>query len=129
MRLVVLAARLILLVEGVKGLFLSLISPVRNLGLFAITNNSRSGQRHPAFNMAASSAVWAGDLELKSENACFGGRLLRFVHQSKATKTPMTFTVFLPPQTSSDTPVPVKFHPCCSYMWKFRSSLRQPYNE
>lgn len=48
----------------------------------------------------------AADLEIKSETACFGGRLLKCVHQSKATKTPMTFTVFLPPAAASSA-VPV----------------------
>ncbi|CAN0487083.1 unnamed protein product, partial [Scytosiphon promiscuus] len=55
----------------------------------------------------ASSGV-AADLEVKSDTVCFGGRLLKCVHQSKATKTPMAFTVFLPPQAAaSTTPVPV----------------------
>eukprot|EP00904_Undaria_pinnatifida_P006313 jgi/Undpi1/2811/HiC_scaffold_14.g06188.m1 len=58
--------------------------------------------------MAASEAS-SPDLELKSENVCFGGRLLRYVHQSTATKTPMTFTVFLPPQASK-APVPVLYY-------------------
>lgn len=55
--------------------------------------------------MAATTA--AGDLEVKSETVCFGGRLLKCVHQSKATKTPMTFTVFLPPQAAASGPLPV----------------------
>ncbi|CAN0005787.1 unnamed protein product [Ectocarpus sp. 13 AM-2016] len=59
--------------------------------------------------MASSSSGAATDLEIKSETACFGGRLLKCVHQSKATKTPMTFTVFLPPSAASSA-VPVLYY-------------------
>lgn len=59
----------------------------------------------PDNNMAATSSA---DIELKSETACFGGRLLRYVHQSKSTKTPMTFSVFLPPNAAKIAPVPVR---------------------
>lgn len=61
--------------------------------------------------MAAAVGSSSSDLELKSENACFGGRLLRYVHQSVATKTPMTFTVFLP-GLATKTPVPVRVRRC-----------------
>ena len=33
-----------------------------------------------------------------SENICFGGRQLRFKHESSSTRCSMTFSVFLPPQ-------------------------------
>lgn len=89
--------------------------------------NNNSGRQKPAANqsffrsswqapavdtdtaMAAAAGASSGspDLELKSENTCFGGRLLRYVHQSTATKTPMTFSVFLP-RLASKTPVPVR---------------------
>ncbi|CBJ28708.1 esterase [Ectocarpus siliculosus] len=59
--------------------------------------------------MASSSGGAAADLEIKSETACFGGRLLKCVHQSKATKTQMTFTVFLPPAAASSA-VPVLYY-------------------
>ncbi len=38
-------------------------------------------------------------LKKLSEQRCFGGRQLRFSHDSSATQTPMSFSVFLPPQS------------------------------
>lgn len=43
-----------------------------------------------------------------SENKCFGGRQLRFSHNSDACSCIMTFAVFLPPQAESG-PVPVLY--------------------
>eukprot|EP00903_Cladosiphon_okamuranus_P005797 g5744.t1 len=60
--------------------------------------------------MESTGAAVAGDLEIKSETVCFGGRLLKCVHQSKATKTPMTFSVFLPPQAAASGPLPVLYY-------------------
>ena len=37
-------------------------------------------------------------LEKKSEAKMFGGRIQKYTHASEATKTQMTFSVFLPPQ-------------------------------
>jgi len=48
-------------------------------------------------------------MELVSENRVFGGRHLRYTHQSEATKCAMTFAVFLPPFASKDKPVPVLY--------------------
>ena len=114
MNLVILVAQLVLLVHSVQGFIAPTRSPEVKLVAFPTgENSSQPGQAQLAtsstFNMAASdtAVVWGSELELKSENACFGGRLLRFVHQSWATKTSMTFTVFLPPKASTDAPVPV----------------------
>lgn len=50
-------------------------------------------------------------LEIKSETVCFGGKLIRCTHLSESTKTPMVFTVFLPPSASADAPpVPVLYY-------------------
>lgn len=48
-------------------------------------------------------------MELVSENRVFGGRHLRYTHQSEATKCAMTFAVFLPPFASKEKPVPVLY--------------------
>lgn len=48
-------------------------------------------------------------VEVKSETKCFDGKLIRCTHHSESTKTPMTFTVFLPPTATSDAPAPVRF--------------------
>ncbi|CAN0311479.1 unnamed protein product, partial [Discosporangium mesarthrocarpum] len=45
-------------------------------------------------------------IELKKEWRCFGGRVLQYNHDSTSTKTRMRFTVFLPPQASTESPVP-----------------------
>jgi len=42
-------------------------------------------------------------LETVSSNRCFGGRQLVFRHQSRETKTDMTFGAFLPPQAEQGT--------------------------
>lgn len=81
--------------------------------------------------MASSSGdtAAAADLEIKSETACFGGRLLKCVHQSKATKTPMTFTVFLPPAAaSSGVPVGIYIQSAEQYLgtkhvWYFGTAV------
>lgn len=44
-------------------------------------------------------------LEPVSEYLCFGGRQLRFEHDSKATGTTMPFSVFLPPESQPAPPV------------------------
>ena len=76
--------------------------------LFRSSCRSRSVGTDTAMAAAGEASSSSSDLELKSETSCFGGRLLRYVHQSVATKTPMTFSVFLP-RTASRTPaVPVR---------------------
>ncbi len=47
-------------------------------------------------------------MELISENRCFGGRQLRFNHQSKALNCAMSVSVFLPPAAEQG-PVPVLY--------------------
>lgn len=59
-------------------------------------------------SMASAISTSSTDVEIKSETMCFGGRLLRCIHQSKSTKTPMIFSVFLPPGASGDAPAPVR---------------------
>ena len=44
------------------------------------------------------------------ESRCFGGIVRQLTHASTATRTPMNFTVFLPPGASASTPVPVRGH-------------------
>ncbi len=43
-------------------------------------------------------------IEIKSTVKCFGGKLIRFTHQSDQTQTPMTCAVYLPslPHEASD---------------------------
>ena len=48
-------------------------------------------------------------MELVSENRVFGGRHLRYTHQSEVTNCAMTFAVFLPPFASKEKPVPVLY--------------------
>ena len=43
-------------------------------------------------------------------NACFGGVWQRFTHDSKATKTPMTYSVFVPPGATAAAPAPCLFY-------------------
>jgi len=40
----------------------------------------------------------AAGLEKKSENKMFGGSVQKWTHTSESTRTPMTFSIFLPPQ-------------------------------
>jgi len=47
-------------------------------------------------------------MELRSEHACFGGRVQFWTHASQATRTDMEFSVFVPPQTAHG-PVPVLY--------------------
>jgi len=47
-------------------------------------------------------------LKLLSENKCFGGRQLRYQHQSAACKCMMTFSLYLPPAAEDD-PVPLLY--------------------
>lgn len=44
-----------------------------------------------------------------SKNFCHGGWHQRYTHQSQTTKTAMTFAIFMPPQASKTTPVPVLY--------------------
>ena len=48
-------------------------------------------------------------MDLISENRAFGGRHLRYVHQSSTTQCAMTFAIFLPPFASNEKPVPVLY--------------------
>jgi S-formylglutathione hydrolase len=52
----------------------------------------------------------AAALEQLSSNKMFGGRNLRFRHQSATLGCPMTFSVYLPPSPASSIPVSVQ-HP------------------
>ena len=40
-------------------------------------------------------------MEVRSTHACFGGRIGFYVHDSEATRTPMRFAVYLPPQAEA----------------------------
>ena len=46
-------------------------------------------------------------LEQIGENKCFGGRQLRYKHGSQTNRCEMTFSVYLPPGASKNSPVPV----------------------
>lgn len=48
-------------------------------------------------------------LEKKADIKMFGGQVQKWTHASEATTTPMTFSVFLPPQASQG-PVPVLYY-------------------
>ena len=43
-------------------------------------------------------------------NACFGGSWQRYKHESQCTKTPMTFSVFVPPAATPEAPAPCIFY-------------------
>ena len=49
-------------------------------------------------------------LEKKSEAKMFGGRVQKYTHASEATKTQMTFSVFLPPQAEGGAKVPALYY-------------------
>ena len=49
-------------------------------------------------------------MEVVSENKSHGGRQLVCRHQSSATRTPMTFSIFLPPQAADGRKVPVVWY-------------------
>ncbi len=48
-------------------------------------------------------------LEQIGENKCFGGRQLRYKHNSQANQCRMTFSIYLPPGASEASPVPVVY--------------------
>merc|ERR1711862_157450 len=50
------------------------------------------------------------ELEKKGQNKMFGGLVQKFPHQSSATSTPMTFSVFLPPQALAGEKVPILYY-------------------
>lgn len=63
--------------------------------------------RHPLLaSSAAGLSTVAPALEVLSTNKAHGGVWTRFRHTSEATGTPMTFSVFTPPQASASRPVP-----------------------
>ncbi|KAH8053288.1 S-formylglutathione hydrolase [Aureococcus anophagefferens] len=43
-------------------------------------------------------------------NACFGGSWQRYKHDSECTKTPMAFSVFVPPAATPEAPAPCIFY-------------------
>ena len=45
-------------------------------------------------------------MELISDVLCFGGQVRRYQHQSTCNSCAMTFTVYLPPEVSADSPAP-----------------------
>ena len=49
-------------------------------------------------------------MEIVSENKCYGGRQLVIRHQSSATSTDMTFSIFLPPQAEKAGKLPVVWY-------------------
>src|SRR5690242_3125898 len=51
-----------------------------------------------------------GGMEILSENKSHGGRQLVVKHESFATGTPMTFSIFLPPQAEEDGTLPVVWY-------------------
>lgn len=53
----------------------------------------------------------SASLEKKAESRMFGGHVQKWTHASNSTKTPMTFTVFLPPQAlEAGARVPVLYY-------------------
>lgn len=105
LKLVVFLTQIFLLLHCATGFIAPSTSSASRSGHSCSSGDSSKGNlaASPSNPMAAASS----DLQLKASEACFGGKLLRYVHQSEATKTPMTFTVFLPPQASEGSPVPV----------------------
>ncbi|XP_062231103.1 S-formylglutathione hydrolase-like isoform X2 [Phragmites australis] len=55
--------------------------------------------------MAATPPPPAAALEQMSSTKMFGGRNLRFHHQSTTLDCPMTFSIYLPPSPASNLPV------------------------
>lgn len=53
---------------------------------------------------------------IKSEVRCFNGRLIRAVHESTSTSTPMTFTVYLPPSRELEGQSLIKQFPVILYL-------------
>ena len=49
-------------------------------------------------------------LELKSTNKAFGGEVRKYSHDSTSTKTPMTFSVYLPPAALLGLEVPAIYY-------------------
>lgn len=52
----------------------------------------------------------ATGLEKKGENKMFGGLVQKWTHQSTATSTPMTFSVYLPPQAAAGEKLPLVYY-------------------
>eukprot|EP00411_Alexandrium_monilatum_P058385 CAMPEP_0175510734 /NCGR_PEP_ID=MMETSP0096-20121207/11539_1 /TAXON_ID=311494 /ORGANISM="Alexandrium monilatum, Strain CCMP3105" /LENGTH=501 /DNA_ID=CAMNT_0016812915 /DNA_START=59 /DNA_END=1561 /DNA_ORIENTATION=- len=64
-----------------------------------------------AWRRAGGVRGFASGLEKKGENRMFGGQVQKWTHASESTGTPMTFSVFLPPQvTQAGTKVPVLYY-------------------
>ena len=59
----------------------------------------------------AAMAASVADTTMKkvSETKCFSGLVVKYQHDSTSTKTPMTFTVYLPPAALAGTKVPVLY--------------------
>eukprot|EP00403_Amphidinium_massartii_P028709 CAMPEP_0178395740 /NCGR_PEP_ID=MMETSP0689_2-20121128/13374_1 /TAXON_ID=160604 /ORGANISM="Amphidinium massartii, Strain CS-259" /LENGTH=303 /DNA_ID=CAMNT_0020016403 /DNA_START=80 /DNA_END=988 /DNA_ORIENTATION=- len=49
-------------------------------------------------------------LEKKGENKMFGGYMQKWTHPSTSTKTPMTFSIFLPPQAADGSRLPALYY-------------------
>lgn len=74
---------------------------------------SHTACRAPAWRsaLAASRAFAASpQLEKKADIKAFGGQVQKWTHASDATKTPMTFSIFLPPAAEGGAKVPVLYY-------------------
>jgi len=58
-----------------------------------------------SFPMTRTFTAGASGITEVSSNAMFGGKVIKYQHESKAVGTPMVFTAYVPPNAGSDTPV------------------------
>lgn len=65
-----------------------------------------------SFAVSMATAAGGGGAGLTTLGAwkAHGGTYTRFQHHSSSTNTPMTFTVFTPPDATPDSPVPCIFY-------------------
>eukprot|EP00929_Paragymnodinium_shiwhaense_P033199 TRINITY_DN18276_c0_g2_i1.p1 TRINITY_DN18276_c0_g2~~TRINITY_DN18276_c0_g2_i1.p1 ORF type:complete len:311 (+),score=57.30 TRINITY_DN18276_c0_g2_i1:90-1022(+) len=74
-----------------------------------LLRGSFKAAQHQA-HVAARRTFASAALERKAQNKMFGGMVQKFTHESSTTHTPMTFSVFLPPQAVDGKKVPVVYY-------------------
>jgi len=87
----------------------AIAAPTKMRALTSRTFRAVAG--HRLHNAKPRAFAASAKVEMKSENKAFGGRVQKWTHASEYTKTPMTFSVFLPPQVASSAqPAPVLYY-------------------
>ncbi|KAJ1287036.1 hypothetical protein BS78_03G399700 [Paspalum vaginatum] len=99
--------------RGIKRTMEAMSSAAGDDSMKTPTDDKNSKEKSPKIRrrhgadraMAATPPPPAAALEQLSSNKMFGGRNLRFRHQSATLGCPMTFSIYLPPSPASNLPV------------------------